>query len=165
MNKTYKDSSLGQGITRTFTNPQNGNQFLQCREPSRNSSGFPDCLLFPAILYTWAERGSPSVNCLTLKTKHDTFNSRQNLAHKPLVLSDSRIIPLKLTTFQHLSPIFFFLVLKLSIPYFINFHFQHSSQELNDDVKVVSSKWLESCFRKRRIQETAPYEKQRKEKN
>ncbi|XP_027059374.1 chromodomain-helicase-DNA-binding protein 1-like isoform X2 [Pocillopora damicornis] len=41
----------------------------------------------------------------------------------------------------------------------------HSSQELNDDVKVVSSKWLESCFRKRRIQETAPYEKQRKEKN
>ena len=60
MNKTYKDSSLRQGITRTFTNPQNGNQFLQCREPFRNSSGFPDYLLFPAILYTWAERGSPS---------------------------------------------------------------------------------------------------------
>ncbi|PFX20700.1 Chromodomain-helicase-DNA-binding protein 1-like [Stylophora pistillata] len=42
---------------------------------------------------------------------------------------------------------------------------QHSSQELNDDVKVVSSKWLESCFRKRRIQETAPYEIHRKGKN
>lgn len=41
----------------------------------------------------------------------------------------------------------------------------HSSQELNDDVKVVSSKWLESCFRKRRIQETAPYEIHRKGKN
>ena len=72
---------------------------------------------------------------------------------------------IKINDFPTFKSNFFFLVLKLSIPYFINFHFQHSSQELNDDVKVVSSKWLESCFRKRRIQETEPYEKQRKEKN
>ncbi|XP_078362236.1 chromodomain-helicase-DNA-binding protein 1-like isoform X2 [Oculina patagonica] len=33
-----------------------------------------------------------------------------------------------------------------------------SSQELNAGVKVVSLKWLESCFRKGRILDTAPYE-------
>ena len=36
--------------------------------------------------------------------------------------------------------------------------FQFSSQELNADVKIVTLKWLENCFKRGRVLETEPYE-------